>query len=90
MIVADNTAVSSAWRKKVRFIGYYILLVLALLSGRPWLIGIAISLCVLSRYALAGWIPAYLLWLVLEKKGRPLLIITLTGMLVLCCFFSYP
>jgi hypothetical protein len=71
-------------------IGYYVLLVLALLSGKPWLTGIAISLCMLSRYALVGWIPAYLLYLALERRWRHLSIITLTGILCFTLLFLVP
>src|SRR6201996_3897017 len=71
-VVADNTAGIVSVAEEGPVIGYYVLLVLALLSGKPWLTGIAISLCMLSRYALVGWIPAYLLYLVLGKKWRSL------------------
>ncbi|HEY4110515.1 hypothetical protein [Puia sp.] len=89
-LVADNTAGIVSVSEEGMVIGYYVLLVLALLSGRPWLTGIAISLCMLSRYALVGWIPAYLLFLALEKKWRNLSIITLTGILCFVLLFLLP
>jgi hypothetical protein len=89
-IVADNTAGLVSVAEEGTVIGYYVLLVLALLSGKPWLTGIAISLCMLSRYALVGWIPAYLLYLALEKKWRSLHIITLTGLLCFVLLFLLP
>jgi hypothetical protein len=89
-IVADNTAGLVSVAEEGTVIGYYVLLVLALLSGKPWLTGIAISLCMLSRYALVGWIPAYLLYLALEKKWRSLHIITLTGLLCFVLLFLVP
>lgn len=89
-IVADNTAGIVSVSEEGTVIGYYALLVLAILSGRPWLIGIAISLCMLSRYALVGWVPAYLLYLVLEKKWRSFLIIALIGMLCFVLLFLLP
>jgi hypothetical protein len=89
-VVADNTAGIVSVAEEGTVIGYYVLLVLALVSGKPWLTGIAISLCMLSRYALAGWIPAYLLCLALEKKWRHLSIITLTGMLCFVLLFLLP
>lgn len=49
-------------------IAYYVLLVLALLSGNYWFIGIAISLCALSRYSFTGWLPAFLIYLILQKQ----------------------
>jgi hypothetical protein len=89
-IVADNTPGIVSVAEEGTVIGYYVLLVLALLSGRPWLTGIAISLCMLSRYALVGWIPAFLLYLVLEKKWGQLLKITLTGLLCFVLLFLLP
>jgi hypothetical protein len=89
-IVADNTAGLVSVAEEGTVIAYYVLLVLALLSGKPWLTGIAISLCMLSRYALVGWIPAYLLYLALEKKWRSLHIITLTGLLCFVLLFLLP
>jgi hypothetical protein len=89
-IVADNTpGIVSVSEEGVVF-GYYVLLVLALISGKPWLTGIAISLCMLSRYALVGWIPAYVLWLILEKRSRQLSILSLTGILCFVLIFLVP
>ena len=89
-VVADNTAGVVSVSEEGVVIGYYVLLVLALLSGKPWLTGIAISLCMLSRYALVGWIPAYLLYLVLERRWRHLSIITLTGIICFTMLFLVP
>ena len=89
-LVADNTAGIVSVAEEGMVIGYYVLLVLALLSRRPWLTGLAISLCMLSRYALVGWIPAYLLWLALERKWRDLSVITLMGMLCFVLLFLLP
>jgi len=49
-------------------IGYYSLLVLSLLNGNYWLIGFSIALCTLSRYAFIGWIPAFGIYLLWERK----------------------
>jgi hypothetical protein len=89
-IVADNTPGIVSVSEEGVVMGYYVLLVLALVSGKPWLIGIAISLCMLSRYALVGWIPAYLLWLILKKKGKQLSIVSLTGILCFVLLFLIP
>ena len=89
-IVADNTPGIVSVSEEGAVIGYYVLLVLALISGKPWLTGIAISLCMLSRYALVGWVPAYLLYLLLEKKRRDLLIITLAGIGCFVLLFLLP
>ena len=89
-VVADNTAGIVSVAEEGTVIGYYVLLVLALVSGKPWLTGIAISLCMLSRYALAGWIPAYLLILILDKKWKQLGIVALTGILCFVLLFLVP
>jgi hypothetical protein len=89
-IVADNTPGIVSVSEEGVVIGYYVLLVLALVSGKPWLTGIAISLCMLSRYALVGWIPAYILWLVLEKRTKQLSVISLTGVLCFVLIFLVP
>jgi hypothetical protein len=89
-IVADNTPGIVSVSEEGVVIGYYVLLALALVSGKPWLTGIAISLCMLSRYALVGWIPAYVLWLILEKKGKQLSIVSLTGILCFVLLFMIP
>ena len=53
-------------------VGYYLLLGYALLNKKPVFLGIAISLCMLSRYALAFWVIcflAYLFFFVSKKKA---------------------
>jgi hypothetical protein len=43
---------------------FYSLMVYALVSGKAWLIGTGAAFCLLSRYALIGWIPcAAIFWL---------------------------
>jgi len=89
-IVADNTAGIVSVSEEGVVIGYYVLLVMALASGKPWLTAIAASLCMLSRYALVGWIPAYVLYLLLEKKWKQLGIFTVTGLGCFVLLFLLP
>ena len=89
-IAADNTPGIISVSEEGVVIGYYALLTLALVSGKPWLTGIAICLCMLSRYALIGWIPAYVVWLILEKRTRQLSIVSLTGILCFVLIFLVP
>ena len=42
---------------------YYVLLCLAIISWNPYLIGGAITFCVLSRFSLSFWVPAFLIFL---------------------------
>jgi hypothetical protein len=89
-LVADNTPGLVSVAEEGTVIGYYVLLVLALVSGKPWLTAIAVSLCMLSRYALVGWVPAYLVFLAMEKKWRNLSILTLTGMSCFVLLYLLP
>jgi hypothetical protein len=89
-IVADNTPGIISVAEEGTVIAYYVLLVLALVSGKPVYIAFAVSLCMLSRYALVGWVPAYILYLLLEKRGRSLLWFGLTGLACFVLFFLLP
>lgn len=89
-IAADNTPGIISVSEEGVVIGYYVFLVLSLVSGKPWLTAIAISLCLLSRYALVGWVPAYIVWLILEKKMKQFSILSLTGILCFVLLFLVP
>ncbi|MES2371066.1 MAG: hypothetical protein V4557_00710 [Bacteroidota bacterium] len=70
---------------------YYCLLTLALLSENYLLIGLAAALCALSRYMLAGWFPAMILYLLLIKKQpKQLFIFLVTGTCVLLLLVIFP
>ncbi|MBV9989610.1 MAG: hypothetical protein JO301_18150 [Chitinophagaceae bacterium] len=58
---------------------YYVLLVIALQRKNPWLTGIAIAICALSRYAFIGWLPALLLYMIWRKEWRALLRMSVAG-----------
>ena len=89
-LLADNTPGIVSVSEEGVVIAFYVILVLALVSGNPWLTGIAASCCMLSRYALVGWIPAYLLHLVLDKKWRHLMIFAGMGVLCFILLFLLP
>src|SRR5436190_18886912 len=42
---------------------YYSALTVAIILFNPWLLGISVALCLLSRYAFVGWIPFAVLFL---------------------------
>lgn len=50
---------------------YYSLLVWALRSENFLLVGIAAAFCALSRYTIAGWLPAMLIYLFFMRKQKP-------------------
>jgi hypothetical protein len=62
---------------------FYSLLAIALTGKNAWFIGISTSLCILSRYAIVGWLPAMLLYYSLNKDWKNLLKFCVTG---LACF----
>ncbi len=72
MLLLDTRFFSMSQEAIVLF--YYIFLAWALIQKNPVLIGIAVSLCLLSRYILAPWILllAYLTW---HKENRRFLVI---------------
>jgi hypothetical protein len=71
-------------------VAYYVMLVLALLSGNIYFTAIAISLCMLSRYALIGWVPAFIVYLIFNKKKKELLVLPLTGLALFFGLFILP
>ncbi len=62
---------------------YYVLLVIALHSRKAWLIGICVSLCVLSRYALIGWLPVMLIYYAWYRQWKQLFGFVISG---IACF----
>ena len=52
---------------------YYSLLATALILNNPWLLGISVATCLLSRYSFIGWIPFTVLYLLLRKEYKFLL-----------------
>jgi hypothetical protein len=69
---------------------YYVLLVLALLSENIYLAAAAISLCMLSRYSLIGWIPAFIIYLLLKNKKKEIIILAVIGLVMLLGLFILP
>jgi hypothetical protein len=61
---------------------YYSLLATAIIFNNPWLLGISVALCVLSRYSFIGWIPFAFLYLVLRKEYKFLLKTCLSALIV--------
>ncbi|HEX9510631.1 MAG TPA: hypothetical protein VF939_09110 [Puia sp.] len=89
-LLADNTSGVITVSEEGVVIAYYTLLALALVSGNSILCGIAVSLCMLSRYALVGWVPAYLLYLLLVKRQRQMVFFCITGLACLLLLFVLP
>lgn len=69
---------------------YYSLMVVAIISGKPWLAGIAAALCLLSRYGIIGWIPFAGLYLLYTHQYRYLLKAVASGAAVLLLLLILP
>jgi hypothetical protein len=69
---------------------YYCLLAIALATGNIYYISIAASLCMLSRYALIGWMPAFFTFLLLNRKYKQALLFSLTPLFFFLFFFIVP
>ena len=54
-------------------IGFYSLLAITLTKKNAWLIGFATALCILSRYAIIGWLPAMIIYFTINKNYKKLL-----------------
>lgn len=62
----DNSVIELAEEGVVFF--YYAFLTTAIILRNPWLLGISIALCLLSRYSFIGWIPFAVLVLLMRKE----------------------
>ncbi len=61
---------------------YYSLLTTAIILNSPWLLGISVAFCLLSRYSFIGWIPFAVLYLGLRKEYKFLLRTSLVVVIV--------
>lgn len=69
-------------------IGFYLFLGFALVKNNAWLIGIAAVCCLLSRYVLVFWIPAYIIYCwFFESKKFSLKVAGISGVLFTLIFF---
>jgi hypothetical protein len=69
---------------------YYSLMVIAIVSGNPWLVGISAALCLLSRYAIIGWVPFAALYLLFSRQYKYLWKAAAAGSLVVLLILVLP
>lgn len=69
---------------------FYSLMVYAIVSGRAWLIGLGAAFCLLSRYALIGWIPCAALFWLWNKEYLKVTNAFLAGTLVILLLLIIP
>lgn len=89
-LFADDTPGVITVSEEGVVIAYYVLLVLALITENALLIGIATSLCMLSRYALVGWIPAFMIYLAFRREWKKMGVFVVTGMACFVLLFLLP
>ncbi len=65
--VDENNSVIELTEEGVVFF-YYALLAVAIILDNPWLLGISVALCLLSRYSFIGWIPFAVLALLVKRQ----------------------
>lgn len=68
---------------------YYSLLAVAIICRSAWLTGAAAALCLLSRYALVGWLPFAAIYLLYAKEYRFFTQAALSGTAV-CLLLLFP
>src|SRR5450432_1423792 len=66
---------------------YFVLLSLAIISANPFYMGVTASLCLLSRYSMIGWILPCILFFVVGKDFRKLIIFSITGIVCFLLLF---
>ncbi len=70
-------------------IGYYLFLAYTLTTNNPYLQGLAIALCLLSRYVFTFWVPMYLIYIFLFHSKRSALITLGTTVALWMLFMVY-
>ena len=90
LLLEDDTHSLISFSEEGPVVLHYFLLVFALVSENIFFIGIAACLCMLSRYSLVGWLPAFFIFLLINKKNKQAFIFTFLGMLSFLFLFIIP
>ena len=69
---------------------YYVFLCIALVSDSEPAIGVAVLLCLMSRYSFAGWLPAYGFILLVKRDFKKIFRIALTVAIGITGIFIIP
>jgi hypothetical protein len=69
---------------------FYVLLTVALMTENIFLISITVCLCMLSRYSAIGFAPAFLIYLLLNKKKKQAFLFSAIGVIFVLLFFIIP
>ncbi|MES1223272.1 MAG: hypothetical protein ABUT20_47700, partial [Bacteroidota bacterium] len=90
LLSQDDTHGFISFSEESVVVVYYFLLANALISENIFFISIITCLCILSRYALAGWVPAFFVFLLLWKKRKQAVVFAATGFLFFVFGFLLP
>ena len=69
---------------------FYVLLAIALMTENIFLISITICLCMLSRYSAIGFVPAFIIYLLLCNKNKQAFLFVSIGVIIALGFFIIP
>ncbi len=69
---------------------YFVLLTIAVVSENALLMGLAASLCLLSRYSMIGWLLPCLIYFIAGKQYKKAFLFSVTGLLCFLFFFVFP
>jgi hypothetical protein len=69
---------------------YFVMLCVAIVSDNAWFMGITVSLCLLSRYSMIGWLLPCLIYFAARKDIRKLVIFSFTSFACVLLFFLIP
>lgn len=71
-------------------IGFYLFMCYALVRNNPWLIGLALACCLLSRFVLFFWAPVYIVYVLLYEAKSKAIIISIVSFLIIAIVFLIP
>ena len=90
LLLEDDTHSFISFSEEGAVVLYYFLLVFALVSENIIFIAITACLCMLSRYSLVGWLPAFFIFLLINKKNKQASIFVFLGILSFLFLFIIP
>jgi hypothetical protein len=65
-----NEKLNFGLAEELLILGYHLILVRFLFHKNPWIVGLSIVLCLLSRYSIILWLVVPGFWLLLEKRYK--------------------
>lgn len=85
-----NDGVNFAVAVELLILGYHFILARFLFHRSPWVVGLALVLCLLSRYSIIMWLAVPAFWLIREKRYAFLGKVILTTVAGIFLFYWLP